>query len=530
MTAASSTAKMIEEESYDAVPYESYVYTLTHPNRLATIASLFGMKPAAMENARVLELGCAGGGNLLPLALAYPKGTYFGIDLSGKQIEEANTHKAALGLTNITFKQRDITKLEHDIGTFDYIICHGVFSWVPDFVREAIFDVCRRHLSPQGLAVISYNVLPGWSAVKALREMMVFHTSRFEKPAEKIHEARALLNFLYNNVPDSNRAYKDVIDNERKLLSSTNDSYIFHEHLESENNQFYLHQFVDAARKHALDYLGDATLTTMYLGNLPQDAQQQLAAITDIVQQEQYMDFITNRRFRYSVLMRKECGSLINRNIQGEKIFDYYCEPLFAPAPVIEPQITKGVKFENDATKQSFTVNHDGLAEALRLLCAAGVPSKLRPICQQAAQNLGVKTTAASIEAEFVKSGFILVLQGLMNLHTEKLSFATALSKKPKAYTLAAYQASLPNVMKVCNLKRSTITIDAYSKKLLVAMDGTRDKDALLAESLSWVASGDITLNQDGKPLTDKEQIEKIMAQQLDAMLTKLLELALIEA
>lgn len=521
---------MTEEESYDNVPYESYTYPATHPDRLAVLGSLFGLKPAAMDKARVLELGCAGGGNLLPLAMSYPKGHYFGIDLSGKQIEEANAHKAALGLENIEFKQRDIAKLEQDIGEFDYIICHGVFSWVPEFVRDAIFEVCRRHLSPHGMAVISFNVLPGWNMVRSLREMMLFHANRFEQPADKIREARALLNFLHNNVRDSNKTYKDTIERELNLLKKTNDSYIFHEHLEAENNQFYLHQFVDMARGHGLDYLGDSNLTTMYLGNFPEDARKQLSAITDIVQQEQYMDFINNRRFRYAVLARGERSGDIKRKLTGEQIFDYWVEANFKINDEAKDVTPDRVPFIGTGNNQTFTVSKGVLSALLEDLAKAGAPVKLKALCNKTAKRLGKNTQAEQIEAEVAKNGMLLVLQGFLSLHAEQFKFADKVSKKPQAYDLALYQAGLPNVMKVCNLKRGTITLDIFSKRLLTLCDGEHDKAAMLQTAKGWVESGDITLRQNDEPVTDPAKVEALLEAQIDGTLQKFQKLALFKA
>ena len=67
---------------YDAVPYESKSFPQTHPDRLATLGRLFGMNPAPVTHSRVLELGCAGGGNLIPMAFHLPENDFLGIDLS----------------------------------------------------------------------------------------------------------------------------------------------------------------------------------------------------------------------------------------------------------------------------------------------------------------------------------------------------------------------------------------------------------------------------------------------------------------
>src|SRR5262249_56994216 len=135
--------------SYDEVPYESLPFAQTHPDRLASVATLFGMRPAPADRCRVLELGCARGGNLIPLALALPQGRFLGIDLSGRQVADGQKVVAALDLTNIELKQLSINEVDAGWGPFDYIICHGVYSWVPPAVQDKILEVCATNLAPQ---------------------------------------------------------------------------------------------------------------------------------------------------------------------------------------------------------------------------------------------------------------------------------------------------------------------------------------------------------------------------------------------
>jgi tRNA G46 methylase TrmB len=66
--------------AYDEVLYPSYTHNQTHPDRLATIATLFGLTPAPVERCRVLELGCGNGSNLVPMAYGLPGSEFVGID------------------------------------------------------------------------------------------------------------------------------------------------------------------------------------------------------------------------------------------------------------------------------------------------------------------------------------------------------------------------------------------------------------------------------------------------------------------
>src|SRR5438552_2574341 len=133
--------------SYDEVPYESHPYLQTHPSRLAVIATLFGLDPPPVERCRVLELGAAAGGNLIPMAEALPNSEFLGLDLSARQTADGELMVRKLGLANLTLRHASITDVDESYGKFDYLICHGVFSWVPTAVREKILDICAKNLT-----------------------------------------------------------------------------------------------------------------------------------------------------------------------------------------------------------------------------------------------------------------------------------------------------------------------------------------------------------------------------------------------
>ena len=136
-----------EPNLYDVVPYESFPFDFTMPERLHAVGRLFGMAPPDFLTARVLELGCAGGGNLVPMAARYPKADFIGVDLSAVEIGLARDLAAAAETSNVEFRHLSIADIGADLGLFDYIICHGVLSWVPTPVQEAIFRPWPRRCS-----------------------------------------------------------------------------------------------------------------------------------------------------------------------------------------------------------------------------------------------------------------------------------------------------------------------------------------------------------------------------------------------
>src|SRR6516165_1854731 len=90
--------------TYDELPYESYPFVFTHPDTLATAAILFGLNPPPVEACRVLELGCASGGNLLPMAEALPGSHFVGLDLSARQIDAGRQVAATVRLDNLDLR------------------------------------------------------------------------------------------------------------------------------------------------------------------------------------------------------------------------------------------------------------------------------------------------------------------------------------------------------------------------------------------------------------------------------------------
>lgn len=509
-----------EEAAYDAVPYESYAYPHTHPTSMHVVATLFGMQPQDFKKARVLELGCASGGNIFSQALLYPESHYHGIDISSEQIAEANRIKAELGVKNVTFEQADIAQfdLKKHKGKFDYIICHGVFSWVPDFVRDKILELCEECLAPEGLALVSYNTLPGWNAVRSVREMMLFHTNRFAKPQEKIAQAKALLSFLSENVPDGRTGYKAVIEEERKLLSKTNDSYIFHDHLEGNNAQFYLYQFAEMAGRHNLVYVGDSAVSSMFIGNMPPAALEALKAVNDIVSQEQYMDFITNRRFRNTILSR--AGAKVVRNLDEKSIFNYYLSPMIIAE---EGKIKAPITFTAIGSGGQFTANDDvGAALFLELIAAGNRPVHAEELIKRAAKRLGRDDAIPALRITLQGSGLKLALHGYIALHSDHSHAVMEPGEKPEIFKWARYLAAQPGCKSVTNMMHTLITSDTPANLIMTFMDGTRTRAQIVELMIGKIKDGTLNMQQEGKTVTDESAMRAHVIALIDQMIPRL--------
>lgn len=182
----------IQANAYDEFPYESKPFEGSHPNRPAAVGGLYGMRTAPPDRCRVLELGCASGGNLLPMAAYLPGSEFVGVDLSAVQIEAAQRAAAMAWLANVRFHAASIADITPDFGRFDYVVAHGVYSWVPPLVRDKLLAVCAANLAPEGIAYVSYNTYPGWHLRGMVRDMLRYRSDRLQTAREKVVQARAL--------------------------------------------------------------------------------------------------------------------------------------------------------------------------------------------------------------------------------------------------------------------------------------------------------------------------------------------------
>src|SRR3954453_8985335 len=148
----------VADNLYDLVTYRTIPRRQTHPDRLAAIAQLFGMRPAPVAGCRVLEIGCGNAANLIPMAYHFPNSRFTGIDLAAVPIAEAVAVAAELELFNIDLRAGNLCDLGAADGEFDYIFAHGLYSWIPFDVRDRLMAVCGERLAPQGVAFVSYNV------------------------------------------------------------------------------------------------------------------------------------------------------------------------------------------------------------------------------------------------------------------------------------------------------------------------------------------------------------------------------------
>jgi SAM-dependent methyltransferase len=285
---------------YDVFPYEGAAVPAAHIGRLESIASLFGMTPAAPKAARILELGCGTGANLLPLALDHPHATIVGCDLARTAIASARQMADALGIANIELRHADLADVDEGWGEFDYILCHDVFSWVAPEVRHKILEIQARNLAPHGIGYVSYDALPGWRLHGVAREMMRYHTRHLEGFRETVEQARAMI-AMAAEVQDQNPGtYASLIRDEYCLLSGIPDDQLYHLVSEEHHQPLYFHEFLEKVNGATLQWLANAGLERPWLSEVAPAFLRQASAH----EQQQYLDFFNNCTFRRALVCR----------------------------------------------------------------------------------------------------------------------------------------------------------------------------------------------------------------------------------
>ncbi len=516
-------------ESYEEVLYPSYLHVQTQPDRLATMAAFYGMQPAPVEKCRVLELGCSDGSNLIPYGFHLPESEFIGIDLAARSVAMGQQRIEALGLKNVQLRQFDVMDVDESFGQFDYIVAHGLFSWVPPEVREKILDICRRNLSPQGVAHVSYNAYPGCHFRDMTREMMLFHVRNVTDSQERIVQAIALIKFLSESFAETD-LYRMFLKNELESLQERRHEQIFHDDLEKFNQPFYFHQFIEKAAAHDLQFLSEVDYFEMQDHIYPQQVKEALSILSsDIIAREQYLDFVKCRRFRQTLLCHKEAQ--LDRALKPERMRLFYLASSARPvsdAPDIEGDT---VEEFHGAKGAAMKTNHP-LAKAAIVCLGEAYPHSLHfdELLTRARARAGRNESdeSSADEEALVLGNFLLQVYaaGLIELHVYQPQIAITAGERPTASPLARWQIQQGPV--VTTLLCTGLEIeDELGQRLLLLLDGTRDRAALLKELTALIES-DALKPEDGS--TDgKRKVLENLPELLEQNLARLAKLGLLE-
>ena len=308
----------MQQTIYKELGYKSYPFPFTTPAYLEAYGILLGLKPPAAKTARVLELGATYGGNIISQAAHNPEATFVGIELSQDQVEKGNKIIGDAKLDNVSLVQGDILNFDESMGTFDYIIAHGFYSWISDEMKDKLLDIISNHLADNGIAYVSYNTYPGWHTMEEVRQLMLFANRGHDESThkEKVLRGKTVGSLVgaqilnYDNLKERNSKFLGAL----RSVMQKDDYYVGHDHLEPHNDPCYLYQFNDHLKANNLAYVGDADLTLSMVRTYDESIADKLEQLAPNSQadQEQYLDFMLDTTFRKSIICKASAAKDIS--------------------------------------------------------------------------------------------------------------------------------------------------------------------------------------------------------------------------
>jgi methyltransferase-like protein/Fe-S-cluster containining protein/2-polyprenyl-3-methyl-5-hydroxy-6-metoxy-1,4-benzoquinol methylase len=510
-------------QAYDEVPYHSHSYGFTHPSVMATVATMHGMTPPAIERCRVLELGSASGGNLIPMACGLPESRFVGLDVSPRQVADGCRHIERLGLKNVELRVMDLLEVDRAFGEFDYIICHGVFSWVPRPVQDKILSICAENLAPQGVAMVSYNTYPFWRLRGMVREMVLYHVNKAAPARERVRQGRQFLEFLAENCAAGKSAYGRALKEEVERWRRHVDDYLRHDQLGEINEPFYFHEFAARMSSHHLQYLGDARMWDRST-TLPAEVRRQLRAYrNDVVRYEQHLDFLCEGGFRRSLLCHEQVRldhasrpEVLDRmwlSAAAEPVAEQAGSDKAAP---IQFRSRDGAEFSTDVP---------WLQAALSVL-AETWPRQFTfdELCYEARRALGdapearldPQTDPALLRLPLLECG----LKQVVELSLHRWPDVAPRSDRPRATALARLQAEMSCV--VTSQRHQSIELRELDRQILLRLDGRHSQAELVQSISSLIESGEfaVTSVEGEKAAPDLSDLVSVVDQVLQKLAT----------
>lgn len=452
-------------ERYDTIAYAAQAHAQTHPAQLAAVALLLGLQTPPVATCRVLEVGCADGTNLLPMAASLPEARFTGCDLSAQAIARATQAAADLGLANVTLLHQDLRELVGADGTFDYIVAHGVYSWVPAPVREALLALAARRLAPNGVMFVSYNTYPGCHVRQAAWAILHAHVDALPTARERLDAARALCALLAQ--PGATQTGNDAfIRAEFARLAAQTDSALYHDDLAVPNQPFWFHEFAAALAPHGLAWLGETKLSMMTPAGLSPQVAQFVAGMERLAR-EQYLDYARMRRFRQSLVCRADAPAMatsIEARIAGMQVA---ASISLVRAAAEDPALLGHAADETPAVRDNRALLQWLVDRAPGIVPVAEAMAAYRQHAPAAARP----ASALLVDACYA---------GMVDLHVHPPTLASAPGAFPCASAIVRWQVA--RQASVTNLRHETLSIDdPLARRLLAAMDGTRSRDELVA-------------------------------------------------
>lgn len=475
-------------DAYDEHPYTQHAYAETNPRRVAAVARLARWEPGGLDGARVLELGCGRGGNLLPMAAGLPATTFVGVDRSARQIGDAERVATGAKISNVTFvcaSFDEFDALEPSKEPFEYIVCHGVVSWIAPADRRLLFARIARWLSPDGIACLSFNVLPGWYDRLAARDWLQFATSSLGVVPETASQS---LQWLAAHASPDRGDHRRRLGEIARRLSETGPAYARHEYLAVDHFPLSVRTFLHEASTAGLAYLGDAIPSTTALELLSDEVQRRAAPLNE-VEAQQLIDFVQCTAFRRALLVRadeaRERGWRAPRHLDRRAVRSLWVGSRLRSSH----RFARGKAFETfEGSAQTVQISDPALRRALHEL-ARVAPAALAFDALARHLSDGAESDPCAMEVLASELLDLWLATGAIDFLSAPPRLSAVAGERPIACPLARWQAKHGGV--VTNRLHQEVDIpDAIVRWVLLHLDGTRTVGDLAREARShWGAT-----------------------------------------
>jgi cyclopropane fatty-acyl-phospholipid synthase-like methyltransferase/methyltransferase-like protein len=461
---------------YDEVLYGGHSYSLTHPDHLATLGHIFGLEPKPADQCRVLEIGCGEGANLIPMAYGLPRSEFSGIDLAARPIAAGQAWIRKLGLQNITLLPMDLVDCPGRFSPFDYIVVHGVYSWVPPAVQDRLLEVCRELLLPGGIAFVSYNTYPGCYIRQMLREMMLFHVDQAPDPETRLNQARAFCGLLVN-ARHKTDAYDQLIRHEIASIQQRRSECLYHDDLAEVNRPVYFHQFMEQAARHGLRFLAEAEYFMMQDADLTEAARDAVRGLDgNRLLKEQYLDFLRGRRFRQTLLCRQDAP--VQDHPVPDRIRQLRIESSASAASATLDVTSAGEETFHGPNGATMICSHPVAKAAMQILIEAWPRSLAFPELVRRVEDRLDVSSPGNIDSLVTETMWPAYRLGVVEFHMCEPRFALTAGERPETSLVARLQAARGEL--VTNLRHQVVRLsDERDRRLLQWLDGTRDRKDL---------------------------------------------------
>jgi hypothetical protein len=412
------------------------------------------------------------------MAWYLPRSRFVGIDLSSSQVEAGRALAGQLNLDNLDIRQGDVAELDLGPEQFDYIVAHGLYSWVPAPVRSALLDRVRRHLAPGGIAYLSFNALPGWRMRGMLREMLGYRLRTVEGHRERLDAARDYLALLATGLAGLEALSASYLRQELSALDRAPDSYLYHEYLAAVNEPLLFADFVAAAQAAGLNYLCHATLGDQFPGLLGEGADQACEGVADPVARQQLLDFLCNRNFHQVLLVRDDARP--GPGPDFERFANLGLHADLAPPRKLDLRRPRAQPF-NGPSGTAYEVSHPltraALAELHRVYPRALDFAALERSARQAVEAAGGGRLAGQGDHLFGEL-FRLYALGAVGATPSPGAPAAVPGERPRASALARAEAALGRLV---DSRHASLQLEPEVAELVCRLDGRSNREELAA-------------------------------------------------